>query len=98
MEVTNETYLLYCIDCGAGFFTEGEKEFYESKGLTIPTRCKNCREKRKNAMLHQPKNAELPENARVLYEEILTNWSVEARKEQNNYFYYIQEVNDIISI
>ena len=48
MEVTNETYLLYCIDCGAGFFTEGEKEFYESKGLTIPTRCKNCREKRKN--------------------------------------------------
>jgi hypothetical protein len=40
-------YLLKCIDCGAGFFTEGEKNFYESKGLSMPKRCKSCRDKRK---------------------------------------------------
>lgn len=41
-------YLLKCMDCGADFFTEGEKNFYESKGLTMPKRCSPCRDKRKH--------------------------------------------------
>jgi hypothetical protein len=40
-------YLLKCIDCGADFFTEGEKDFYLSKGLHMPKRCKPCRDKKK---------------------------------------------------
>ena len=40
-----------CVDCGEAFvFTAGEQAFYREKGLThAPTRCRNCREKRKNA-------------------------------------------------
>lgn len=36
---------LTCRDCGAEFdFTEGEQEFYASKGFTNqPTRCPECR-------------------------------------------------------
>ena len=44
----NKKYLLKCMDCGKAFFTEGEKSFYNSKGLTLPKRCKNCRDARKN--------------------------------------------------
>ncbi len=95
METMQEIYLLNCVDCGTGFFTEGEKEFYESKGLSVPRRCKACRERRKKNMLYKPKATELPKSALELYEEILNNWSVEARKEPKNYFYYIQEVNEI---
>ncbi len=37
-----------CTDCGATFvFTEGEQEFYTSKGLSSPQRCKECRAARK---------------------------------------------------
>ncbi|HLD32488.1 MAG TPA: zinc-ribbon domain containing protein [Candidatus Peribacteraceae bacterium] len=33
-----------CRDCGATFiFTEGEQEFYSSKNLSAPQRCKECR-------------------------------------------------------
>lgn len=42
------TYLLKCMDCGAEFFTEGERNFYESKGLTMPKRCKPCRNTRRH--------------------------------------------------
>ena len=42
-----KTYLLKCIECGADFFTEGEKSYYKSKGLSMPKRCKPCRDKRK---------------------------------------------------
>lgn len=41
-------YLLECMDCGVEFFTEGEKKFYDSKGLTMPKRCKPCRDKRRH--------------------------------------------------
>lgn len=41
-------YLLNCMDCGAEFFTEGEKKFYESKELKMPKRCKTCRDKRRH--------------------------------------------------
>ena len=83
-----ENYLLKCQECGEPFFTLGEKEFYESKDLVMPKRCKKCRE------LHK-KRREL--DFQQLYDEIINNWSVEARKERQDYFYYIQEVNDIAS-
>lgn len=35
---------LICDSCGAPFvFTAGEQEFYTSKNLTAPRRCKACR-------------------------------------------------------
>ncbi len=39
---------LECRDCGATFaFTEGEQEFYASKDLSAPQRCKDCRAAKK---------------------------------------------------
>ena len=39
---------IVCVDCSVPFvFTEGERAFYEGKGLTIPRRCKSCRDKKK---------------------------------------------------
>lgn len=42
---------LVCKDCGAEFvFTAGEQEFYAEKGFqNEPTRCKACRDAKKNA-------------------------------------------------
>ncbi|PIP65501.1 zinc-binding protein [Candidatus Peregrinibacteria bacterium CG10_big_fil_rev_8_21_14_0_10_49_16] len=38
-----------CGDCGATFdFTEAEQEFYDSKQLSAPKRCKACRQARKS--------------------------------------------------
>ncbi len=51
-----------CKDCRRKFeITFGEKEFYEKNGLSLPTRCKECREKLKNnpkrqSHQHIPKN------------------------------------------
>lgn len=40
---------LTCSDCGGTFtFTEAEQEFYASKNLNSPKRCKGCRDKRKS--------------------------------------------------
>lgn len=37
-----------CRDCHTAFsFTDGEQQFFSSKGLTPPVRCKVCRSKRK---------------------------------------------------
>ena len=46
-----EDKVLVCKDCGAEFvFTAGEQEFYAEKGFkNEPTRCKSCRQARKNA-------------------------------------------------
>ena len=46
-----EDKTLKCKECGAEFvFTAGEQEFYASKGYeNEPTRCKPCRDARKNA-------------------------------------------------
>jgi len=43
---------LTCKDCGAPFtFTVGEQEFYQSRGFTNqPTRCPQCRAKKKTEM------------------------------------------------
>jgi len=45
-----EDQYLKCSDCGEEFvFTAGEQAFYREKGLThAPTRCKRCRDQRKN--------------------------------------------------
>ena len=42
---------LTCRDCGTQFtFTEGEQQFYQSKGLmNEPTRCPDCRAARKRS-------------------------------------------------
>jgi hypothetical protein len=38
---------LTCRECGRQFlFTEGEQEFYDQRGLTPPTHCKECRAKK----------------------------------------------------
>lgn len=42
--------MLKCVEkgCGKEFpFTEGEQEFYQTRGYEEPKRCKECREKRK---------------------------------------------------
>jgi hypothetical protein len=93
------SFLLKCKDCGDPFFTEGEKAFYETKNLTIPCRCKFCRDKRMESNvshLNVFSNSKLDSNTRELYDEILDNWSVEAKKEDPAYFYNIQEVNVIL--
>lgn len=37
-----------CIDCSATFvLTQGEIDFYVSKGFFLPKRCADCRRKRK---------------------------------------------------
>ncbi len=48
---------IHCVDCGQQFlFTAGEQEFYASKGLTnAPTRCKACREVRKQQRAESPR-------------------------------------------
>ena len=93
-------FLLKCACCGKSFFTEGEMKFYQSKGLALPKRCRECREKIKN----QKRNINnLPNNTtnkididlKSLYEEILEHWSVEAKQEDKRYFYNINEVNII---
>ena len=43
---------LECSDCQLPFeFTEGEQEFFNSKGLNAPKRCKDCRVTNKKARL-----------------------------------------------
>ena len=40
--------VVVCRDCGEEFtFTAGEQAFYQERGFSEPTRCKNCRDKRK---------------------------------------------------
>ena len=39
---------LVCNDCNTQYtFTEGEQEFFSTKGFTPPTRCADCRARRK---------------------------------------------------
>lgn len=54
-------YLLKCIECGEGFFTEGERDFYNSKGLKMPKRCKACRDRKKKRYEQEQKEKELEE-------------------------------------
>ena len=54
-------YLLKCIECGAEFFTKGEQNFYNSKGLIMPKRCKACRDIKKKGYEQGRKEKELEE-------------------------------------
>ncbi len=46
-----------CIDCGEDFpFEAGETQFYKSKGLIEPKRCKACRVLRKSTIASEVKN------------------------------------------
>lgn len=83
----NTNFLLTCQECGEPFFTPGEKAYYEERQLNRPKRCKECRE-------IQKKRRDI--DSQKVFQEIISNWSIEARKERKDYFYYIQEVNDIV--
>lgn len=91
------TFLLNCSKCGKPFFTQGEKDFYELKGLVFPKRCNECRytlKQRKSLILNRS-ISRLDTVTQQLYDEIINNWSVDAKKENKSYFYNVQEVNII---
>ncbi len=60
-----EDKVLVCKDCGAEFvFTAGEQEFYAEKGFqNEPTRCKACRNARKNGRTNE-------RGERVMYDAV----------------------------
>lgn len=46
-----------CVQCGKTFeISKSEKQFFESKNLTLPKRCRECREKNKNSDNSQKKS------------------------------------------
>lgn len=94
----NDIFLLKCAVCGKPFFTQGEKKFYETKGLTIPKRCKECRDNKKRLSSntsHVTCVGTLDDRTQQLYNEIIESWSIEAKKENSAYFYNIEEVGTI---
>lgn len=57
---------LKCIDCSGDFtFTEGEQQFYSSKGLNEPRRCKPCRQARKAQNTNTPTDFPRPTHERT---------------------------------
>jgi DNA-directed RNA polymerase subunit RPC12/RpoP len=43
---------IVCADCGREFtFTIGEQRYFQSKSLTTPRRCPQCRERRKRTLV-----------------------------------------------
>ncbi|WP_373889708.1 P-loop ATPase, Sll1717 family [Paludicola sp. MB14-C6] len=97
INLQDEDTLLKCSNCGKPFFTQGEKKFYESKGFVIPNKCKECRNLTRKCVLYTPKksNTILDTKTKNVYEEIIDNWSVEAKKEKQDYFYNVEEVKVI---
>ncbi len=55
--MTTNDKVLVCVECGRNFLWDvGEQVWYQSKGLSnVPKRCKCCRDKRREAQLHQPR-------------------------------------------
>ena len=50
---------IICKDCGKDFkLSIGEQKFYEEKGLAHPTRCNECRQKRKASFENKGKAEE----------------------------------------
>ena len=48
--------LLTCCDCDTDFvFTAGEQVYFASKKLSMPKRCKACRERRQASLVPDPK-------------------------------------------
>lgn len=59
MEAKIEDKELVCCDCGQAFtFCIGEQRFFESKGLSIPKRCKACRQKRRVSLVPDSENGD----------------------------------------
>ena len=76
-------FLLTCGECGRPFFTEGEKRFYESRGLSNPKRCAQCRE--------------ISRNLRALaLHETSQNWNIEAKQESVDYFFNTDEATRLL--
>jgi len=85
--VENASIRLTCRECGKQFvFTKGEQEFYEAKGLTPPTRCKECRSNKKK----QPRltctqcGIELQQEARIYCEYCLKNIQLDCNRKVEN--------------
>lgn len=54
---------IVCSDCGEEFgFTFGEAEFYQSKGLTTPRRCKPCRQELRRKKRRDDEQREVRQN------------------------------------
>lgn len=52
-----------CKQCGREFeLTKGEIDFFKSKGLNLPARCKDCRDKNKNGGSENTQNNNRPQN------------------------------------
>ena len=50
--MNNGDETLICVDCGKAFdFTAGEQEYFASKGLSTPKRCKPCRQLRRKTLV-----------------------------------------------
>ena len=48
--MASEDYDITCADCQQPFnFSTSEQEFYETKGFSVPKRCKSCRDIKKAA-------------------------------------------------
>lgn len=78
---------LTCRECGKQFvFTKGEQEFYKAKGITPPTRCKECRSNKKK----QPHltcaqcGIELPQEAWLYCEYCLKNIQLDCDRKVKN--------------
>jgi len=75
-------YLRVCKMCNNRFFTIGEKTFYETKGLSLPNYCSDCREKIK---------------LKKALQTISSEWKLEAKQEDIKYFYSVKEVNALLN-
>lgn len=72
---------LTCRQCGKEFvFTRAEQKFYELKGFTTPSRCKECRSDKQSAAYHRicaQCGTELEKEAAVYCNTCLTNVQLE---------------------
>jgi len=49
---------LVCRDCRKEFvFTAGEQQFFSSRGFNPPTRCQECRKKKKQGFIKEPEKS-----------------------------------------
>jgi CxxC-x17-CxxC domain-containing protein len=73
--------IIRCASCGEDFvFTAGEQEFYKSRGLTHePTRCRSCREVRKQSRGPDPAAPHMPTGERDYTTVICSECGTETR-------------------
>lgn len=63
---------LKCRDCGGEFtFTSGEQEFFAQKGFEAPSRCPDCRKKKKS--LHKKREPTVETHPSQIYEIICSS-------------------------